>query len=683
MMLRPEKITYRIVLFLTAFCLFSAEIPCVLPSRVYGADKILKMSTARSLALTHSSSYESAEMAVDSKQASKESALKGIKLKQKNLSTFRWSPLLSFKFPQKPNFAQASEFQFKPVKIGNEITMAQHKVQNTVFDINEQVNNLYTDIVTLQENIDFNQNRLNTLNDGIAHNKARLKLGEANQSDIDRQEKKAQTVEKTIASDRRSLEANLKKMTKILGLDVTTGYRFEKPYVEATIDRSSLDKLITYTEDRDENYYEACMAATTARMELNTNYSLMQNKYGGDIGMISGYVNQALNDHDVSSRAFKKDYKAFLDKIDSYWVGKKRILFIKIPREWFKGSLDGTRYIEDDPYVLYQNVLDYVGARKDEQSAKEELDQAVEDSFNNYISVKNSYESNLDDLAKKEADMKTYAVKNRMGQMTLEEYEDEQEAYEELQNSTLDSMKLYTTTLYSLDKQTCGGISALLSGTDSDMHTAVVGESYVDKESKEAKYYLKSIIQRELFELTLYIPEEFPVSITDFELWCDQEMIGSRTPVDGKLRHLALAKEKIDKVKIRLYDGENFIDDCVIDPSEESGTLNITTAMNINKEESGDLGTYEISVSTITGLATIKITPLEEGITGYRIVTKEGTPLGNGEITGIDKGLTHLGLVSNTLEDLVVELYDENQELKDTALFDTVNKKIKKRETDE
>ena len=193
----------------------------------------------------------------------------------------------------------------------------------------------------------------------------------------------------------------------------------------------------------------------------------MKSKYGGDMGMISSYVNAALNGQDISARAFKKSYKAFLDKIDSYWQGKKRIfLFIKIPREWLKGDLDGTRYIEDDPYTLYQNSLDYVSARKDEEAAKKELDQQVEDAFNNYVSVKSSYEQYLKDVDKAGQDMKMYAVKNRMGNMTLEEYEDEEAAYEELQNSLFESMKLYTTTLYSLDKLTCGGVSAMLSGTD-------------------------------------------------------------------------------------------------------------------------------------------------------------------------------------------------------------------------
>ena len=52
------------------------------------------------------------------------------------------------------------------------------------------------------------------------------------------------------------------------------------------------------------------------------------------------------------------------------------------------------------------------------------------------------------------------------GELTFDEYDSQMESYEELQNSMLDAMKLYTTTLYSFDRLTCGGISALLSGTE-------------------------------------------------------------------------------------------------------------------------------------------------------------------------------------------------------------------------
>lgn len=655
----------------------------LLPPKVCQAaegDKTMTLKTARALALEHSSAYESAQMSVDSKQAARDSALKALNLKQKNMSTFRWSPLLNFKFPTKPNFAQASEFQFKPVQLSSDIDVAQHKVQDTVFSVNEQVNNLFVEIVTTQETLAFNEKRLETLNQGIAHNKARVKLGEATQADVDRQQKKADTLSNTIAANRRTLEADLKKMSGILGVDVTTGYTFEKPYVEARIDRTSLPAIINYTEDRDQTYYEACAAATTAKAELNTNYGLMKSKYGGDINMISSYVNAALNGQDISPRAFKNNYKAFLDKIDSYWKGKKRIfLFVKIPREWLKGDLDGTRYVEDDPYTLYQNALDYVSARKDEEAAKKDLDQQVEDSFNNYINVRSAYEQYLKDLDKMDADMKKYAVLNRTGNMTLEEYEDQQDSYEELQNSLFESMKLYTTTLYSFDRLTCGAVSAMLSGTDLDMQTAVVGESYVSKDGKEAKYYLKSIIQRELFDLSIYIPEDFPTEITDFELWCDNIQVGERTAKDKSLRHLALSKDKISQVKIRLYNGEEFVDDCIIDANEESGVLNITTALEIKKDETGVIGTYASSISDVTGLITLTFTPLEsEGIKYYRVLASDGTALGDGSVREITRTFTHLGLVSGDLSKLKIEFYDESKSLKYTGYLDPANGKIRK-----
>ena len=681
--MRRHKALKSCIGILVIFSVFAGSLALPPQQKAAAAENTKKMtlSTARSLALKNSSAYDSAQNGVESKKAAQESALKALKLKQKNMMSFRWSPIFNLKFPEKPNFAQASQFQFKPIQLASDVQVAQHKVQDTTFAINEQVNNLYVDIVTVQQTLKFNEQKLETLNKGIAHNKSRLKLGEATQADIDRQQKKADALTNTIAGNRRTLEADLKKMSAIIGLDVTTGYTFERPYVEAKIDRSSLPALIKYTEDRDESFYEACTNATTAKKELSTNYGLMRNKYGSEMGIISNYVNQALDGKAVSASAFRKDYKKFLEQIDSHWKGSFKIgWFIKIDREWTKGSLDGTRYIEDDPYTLYQNALDYQQALKDMQAAQKDLDQTVEDSFNNYINLRSAYDQAIKSVDDKEKDMKQYAVKNRMGYMTLQEYEDEQADYEELQNALFDAMKSYTTTLYSFDRLTCGGVSALLSGTDADLKTAVVGESYVDKDSKEAMYFIKPIIQRELFELTIFIPQDFPVEISDFELWCDNIQVGERTKKDNALRHLTISKDMTSEVKIRLYNGEEFVDDCVIDPEEEKGPLNIVTAMNIKKDETGDIGTFSTSLSDVTGLVTITFKPLEsEGIKYYRVLSPEGEPLGDGKNKSIDQGFTHLALVSTDLDSLKIELYDESENLKYNAYLDTANKKMKKK----
>ena len=675
---RKLNIAKKAMCISMAFLCTFTSFGIVMPIKAQAANK-LTLKAARSLAIEASTEYESAEDKIIAKQSAYDSAVKSISVKQKDMSTFRWSPALKFKFPTEPNFAEASEFTYKPIALSYEINVAQHQMQDKIFAINEKVNTLYCEIVVLQETIAFNQRRLKAVGDGLAKNQAKLRLGQATQADVDKLEKQQESVNNKIAADQSKLDADLKKLQKMINLDVTTNYTFEKPYIEATIDRSVLDGLIQYTEDRDETYYEACVAETTARAELTTNADLTRNKYGGDYNIISDYVNTALNGGAVNKKAFKKSYKSFLEKIDSYWKGKKRILFIKIPKLWFKGDMAGTRYIDDDPNALETNVLDYVAATTEKNAAKETLDQSVIDAFNNYISVRNSYKQYIKDVDEAGKKLEKSELLNRTGMMSFEEYDSELQSYEELQNSMLDAMKLYTDTLYSFDRLTCGGISALLNGTDADMQTAVVGESYPEKNTADGAYYtLKSIIQSLEFELSVMIPDDFEVDITDYELWIDNIKVGEKTPTDKKLRHLALTKSGINEMKIRLYNDEEFVDDCIIDPTAESGPLKITTGYEIKKIEPDKIGTYAVSVNETTGLLEIKFTMDIADIKKFKVLTDDGKVLGKNEPIEIDKSFVHLSEIQTSLPELKLEFYDDSDGLLYKARFDTANSQVLK-----
>ncbi|WP_196804912.1 TolC family protein [Butyrivibrio sp. AE3009] len=646
------------------------------------AKKKMTLNTARKMAILNSDSVENAEMKVESKLAAYESAVKSLKIKEQSMRQFRWSPLLSFHFPETPNFAQASEFQYKPVQLQYDIRVAQHDLQDKNFEVSEKVNNLFVDIVALQENIAFNEKRLETAQTGLKKNQAKLKLGQANKSDVEKIEKNIESLTSKISSQRTTLSSNLTKLSKMIGVDVTTGYDFEKPFVDADIERSQLPAIIKYTEDRDEGYYEACIEEVTARAELNTNAGLMRNKYGGDYFMISSYVQAALNGQAVNKKAFKASYKQFLVKIDSYWGGKKRIfLFIKIPRLWFKGNMDGTRYIDDDPYALYQNVLDYNSACNDKKAAKDELDQLVTDTYNNYVSVKNAYKQYVKDVDNASKDLKKAEYLNRVGQLTFEEYQSQLDSYEEMQNSMLDAMKLYATTLYSFDRLTCGGISALMKGTDEDLQTAVVGESYVEKEVSEGAYYtLRPIIQEQEFELSLRIPDDFEISITHYELWVDNIQVGGRTPVDKKLRHLMITADGVDEAKIRLLDNGKFVDDCKIDPSEESGRLEITKGFVVKKEEIPELGTFTVDANETTGIVELKFEMKNEKIRKFKVLTQDGKPLGGDVQIDIDKPLKYISVLTQSLSELKVEFYGEDGNLIVRGRLDDANGIVRREE---
>lgn len=660
MMNQCKKAKVNIALVL-AIALFGSVFAVSPPVETYAAQKTLTLKAARKLAILNSDAVEGAEDTIESKKAAYDSAVKSLRVKEQNMRQFRWSPLLSFKFPTSPDFAEASEFQFKPVALQYEITVAQHQLQDKKYQVSEKLNNLFVDIVTLQETIAFNEKRLESAKTGLKKNQAKLKIGQANKSDVEKIEKTVESLTSKVATDKSTLTNNLQKLSTMIGMDVTTGYKFEKPFVDAEIERKQLAALIKYTEDRDESYFEACVNETTAKAELVTNSGLIRNKYGGDYNRISSYVNSALNGQPVNKKAFKADYKSFLEKIDSYWNGKKRILFIKIPRLWFKGAMDGTRYIEDDPYALYQNVLDYNSACREKEAAKKELDESVTDAYNNYVSIKNSYKQYVKDVKDAGEALKKDEYRNRIGELTFDEYQSALESYEALQNSMLDAMKLLSTTLYSLDRLTCGGISAYMSGTDADLQTAVVGESYVEKNTAEGAYYtLTPIIQNQEFELAVKIPDDFEISITDYELWVDNIQVGSRTPIDKKLRHLALAKDAVDEAKIRLYDRVKFIDDCVIDPSQTSGELKITTGFEIKKEELAEIGTYELVTSETTGLVELKFTMKNDKIKSFKVLTQDGQALGGDQKTEIDKVFKYVSILSQSISDIRVEFYGED-----------------------
>ena len=120
--------------------------------------------------------------------------------------------------------------------------------------------------------------------------------------------------------------------------------------------------MVDYTLENDQTVYEAQMAASTALMNLESYESLMRNEYGGKFDRIQSFVNIAKNGGDVDYAAFMMAYKEMLTDLDRPWAGSIRILFFRFTKEWFKGEIDGTRYIEDEMYAVYTACMEYANA---------------------------------------------------------------------------------------------------------------------------------------------------------------------------------------------------------------------------------------------------------------------------------------------------------------------------------
>lgn len=563
-----------------AFCMILCfAIICLkfpVPSRA--AETALTLEQARALALAGSKEYQKIKTKLSLEQAKYTDAVKSIWMKQKDMMTFRWTPLLTFKFPEWPDLADSYEWQYKPVQIQSEITALMHELNDTKYGIIEETSLLFTDAYVIQEKLAFTEERLEKLEDTIQRTEWKLKLGEASSSDLDTLYKSREKITGELSLLKHNADTAWDKLAGRTGLDAAgtsglSGYHLENPLAWAKADRNILAGLTDYTLKNNQAYYEAQLDSKLGKLSLELNERLMKKQYGRKMDGIQVFLNQAKQGQEIEEDVFMDAYGRFLETVDKPWNGSLKILFLKIPKEWFKGSLDGVRYIEDEPYALYTAALEYADLLKEEENVRSELAGQVAESFEAMISAGKAYRS-LEESAEEEAGLleKNQAL-NQLGKLTLEELKLEQESYDELQIQVMDALAEYSRLLYSFDRLTCGGFTRYLNGEDLDMTASSGGESYLEGEPQEASYYIRTIIEEQMFELGISLPDGFTPEITDFELWVNGVQIGERTPAAESIRHLTLALDGIDTAFIRLYNSDELVSECEIETMVSTAPL--------------------------------------------------------------------------------------------------------------
>lgn len=637
------------------------------------AAKSLGLRMAEKLAYANSTQYAQLKRRLALTEIQYEQSVKSIRMKEKNQKTFRWSPLLNFKFPEKPTLADEFEYQYKPLELQSGIDSIRHSLDQCIHTVNENTALQFVSVYKLQVSIDYNEKRLESYQKTLAKNKVRLAAGLATKTDINTMEKKVNTLASTIAADMRSFESAKARLSEWIGMDVTTGYTFESPFTTVELDRTVLKKLISYTLEHDDEFYKTRLETSNGLLEMNTNYRLMLNHFGsGTMSCIDSYIDQARRGEKIDADAFKSAFNEMLERADQPWVGKKKILFIKVPKIWFKGAVDGQRYVEDEPYVLYENALEYQGLVADQKTAQKELESNVTSAYEVYISTKNSYESLLAQNRAQEKELAAARVKNLMGEMEYEDYLSVQEEYEEMQMDTLEAEAAYSEAIYSLDRITCGAVRKYMSGEDISLNTAKGGESYVvEDESEGVYYYIHSLVSDNLFELGITVPDDYEIDITSYELWVDGTQVGERTEADKTLRHLALDLDHTTRVWIRLYNDDTFIDDCEIDPSEYSGLLTIRS-YRVEQGEDTLVGSYTGKADAMLGVYDLTFTmEPDELATQFNVRTADGAWLIGEEKQPVGSSFRYLSLTENSLADLVICFYDESGALLYEARLNT------------
>ena len=123
-------------------------------------------------------------------------AVEALLAKVKNLRSFRWSPLLSFKFPQQLDLTEEYDLNVKPLTIQTEIDTLKHGLDDLKYEITHKVNQQYFEVYLLQATTAFTHSRLDDAKTQLERNKASLRTGKATQSDVDRAQKSVDTLKK-------------------------------------------------------------------------------------------------------------------------------------------------------------------------------------------------------------------------------------------------------------------------------------------------------------------------------------------------------------------------------------------------------------------------------------------------------------------------------------------------------
>jgi hypothetical protein len=612
-------------------------------------------------------------------------SVRGMQEKARNKQSLRWSPILTFKLPEKLDFVEDFDLAVKPLALMAEITTLEHKMNDQRFALIDTVNKVFFDVYILQEKVRFHEEILELAELELQRNKARFATGEARQNDIETMETTVERIIGDLARLKRNFQTKKEELSKLIKLDVTTGYRFAPPLQMADISREQLEGIITFTLANDHTFYTLRVAESIAMINLNESERLFRGKYGSKMNAIMPFISSARQGNSVDVTSFRQAYDKMLIEFDSPWAPSIKILFLTFSMEFLKGEVSGTRYIEDEIYALITACQEYVAARRDREKAEEALRNQIVKEFEPLVSAKNSALSLLKAQVKTLRDLERLIALNKIGKAEYEEVKDKLGDYQEIQLEAIDAMKDYNELLSNFDRLTCGAITRLMKGQGLDTDAGEGGLSLPGDGAENVYYYIYNDVADLTFVFGLDVPEDFEPEITHFEIWYEGNRIGRRTSVENRLRHLTLVYGDSDMLTVRVFNGDEFVDECDIDTTIPRDILPIKKPVPDNAGMVERIaGTYTVS-TTVTGtVSTSQLTLLFNPAAGagfYQIVYGDNYVYSS-ELVPATDSFSYLTLLIAGLSEVRLIVYDKDRTQIFEARFDTNDQTIKQQITD-
>lgn len=664
------------------------------------SEKILTIEQAVQYGLNTSKDYKDKKFFLTTKKVELMQAIDAIKDIRKKESTVRFSLLFNIKMPEKHALPKEIELLMKVPKIETEIRDITKELENIKLLEKEKAERCFIDVYGCEKKCKFNKSILDEKNKKLVNMKLKQKSGKASQKDVESLEKEIKTQEAKVSRLYQTYERQKEKLSEIIGFDVSVNYLFANPMKKLDIDRCYEENIVTYTVNNDFTLYKTQNSENLARKNVNEIYNIYNKRWGKIIKIIESDIHK---DSDVDFEQFLIKYKEMLEEIDKHWSGYYtiRLLFIKIqiPKEWFKGELDGTRYFEDHKYAIFVALKEKEDAINKTQAVKRELISQVKDGFEILKELQNAYNVALDEYTKAKKEYDRVYLSNKRGIASYDEVKVAKSNLELAQEAELDGLINYNKQICYYNRLTCGAVTALEKDENIFLEATKTGDSVSELEELIGKgsnaenkilYYINDAVDQLRVVFGLQVPSEYPEKITHYEvLTPEKTIIAKKTEINKSISVLPVEYKGSTELFVRLYNNDDFVAEGYFDSIIDRGFLNgIETKGEKDVAKSKDdieeqearrvLGKY--SINNFVGSAVKKLRldiPSTEGVTFFKVVDSDGTPIGKKDkYYSLTESFSYLGFAMNDLNKLKVELYNAKNVLKYVAIFDEVTKEI-------
>ena len=650
---------------------------------VQAAGKSLSLTQAKKLALAESNDYRSIKSKITLKEVAYMQAVKTLQLKQKNQATYRWSPMFSFELPEELKFEEESNLVYKPAQLQTQIQQLQQELKTEVYGIYEETSLVFSKAYIYQEKVILEEEQLELLETSLEKHKGRMLLGLSTKENVEIMEEEIESLKEQLIQDKKNFEIEKEKLGKLLSLDLSSGYILTINNELNEIPRTLLEQILQYAMENDQSYYEAKLETQLALLKITENYNLLEKQYGAAVKPLEMYVQQIKSGQKVDGNALKASYDLVLEEIDSLWEGEWKILSVTIPKEWLKGDTQGVRYIEDKPYALYENILEYEETLVNQEKIRKELTAEVKEAFETVATARREYLNAKKQEGKTEKKLQKELLLNSMGELSYEEYRKSQNQYVLERLETLEKLGNYQSCFYRLECITNGAVTEYMNKSlgvplenDGESNQYFVEEDAISG----AKYFLRSFVEDQMFEFGIYLPKNMKTDITHYELRVGDSVIGKKVEIDQTIKHLTLTLRENEKVYIRLYKKNEFVNDCEINPFTYQGELDLKEYVIKKKDTSAKrvIGNYEIIRKNEMGLMELRVhMDNAENISYYSIQNEEGKYLlSEEEKISVNDTFMYMEWLTKEVETLKILCYDKEKALRYTACFDTTNYEI-------